>query len=76
MIGMFKNVVVQFIGLSPFVIARNEATKQSRWGGNEIATHLSGARNDKKRKALNDRMCLINQATTKMPKIEQEIKIR
>ena len=28
------------------VIARGEAPKQSRWGGNEIATHLPGARND------------------------------
>ena len=28
------------------VIARSGATKQSWWGGNEIATHLSGARND------------------------------
>jgi len=28
------------------VIAKSGATKQSWWGGNEIATHLSGARND------------------------------
>ena len=32
----------------------------------EIATHLSGARNDRKWKACDDEECLINQATTKM----------
>jgi len=32
----------------------------------KIATHLSGARNDKEWRTLNDRVCLMNQATTKI----------
>jgi len=107
----FKNVVAQFIGL-PHLSLRGwrSQPKQSR-KGYEIATHLSGARNDNGGVARhgtsfsNDQNSLelgfwdlqfdnaapglslvlhdykhmeglVNQATTKMPKIEGEIQMK
>jgi hypothetical protein len=69
MIEMFKSVVAQFIELSPARHCEEQSDEAILWGGNENATPRQvGARND--------RMCLIDQTTTKMPGIEQEIKTR
>jgi hypothetical protein len=69
MIDMSRSEVARFIELSPARHCEEQSDEAILWGGNEIAEprHV-GARND--------RMCLIDQTTTKMPRIEQEIKTR
>jgi len=66
---MSKSVVAQFIELSPARHCEEKSDEAILWGRNEIATPRQvGARND--------RMCLIDQTTTRMPGIGQKIKTR
>jgi hypothetical protein len=85
-----KNVVAQFVWLLPLSLRGWRSQPKQSHTPYEIATHLSGARNDKKVKVLamtksvvldessnyKHMEGLMNQATTKMPKIEREIQIK